>query len=128
MPDRRNDTAARTRLKTIEENYVRWSRKTVVILVLLAAFQLGLGVLSVSLLGRQDKAEANSKRIDQAVCAEVHYLERGAELTADAPEQAIVHNELKILLGNLRPLVPTCPPAEPFKAPEGPLNGSWVKP
>lgn len=62
------------------------------------------------------RAELNTIRLDKSVCAMQHYLERGLTVTA-APEQAVVHHELEILLGNLRPLSPNCPPAEPLKLP-----------
>ena len=128
MTERRIDADARDRIEEIREgyeevreDYQHWGWRTTTILAVLAAIQLGLGGFSVYLLGRQDKADDNARRLDRAICAETHYLERGLTITGLDPRQAIVHNELKILLRDLRPLAgSSCPPAEPFVSPEQP--------
>ena len=53
-------------------------------------------------------------RLDKAICAEIHYLERGLTVTAGQP---VVNDELKIVLHDLRPLSPGCPPTPPPKLP-----------
>lgn len=125
--ERRQDASSRGRISAIEHGYRLWTRRTIAVLIVLTVCELGLGVLSVSLLSRTGKADRNARRIDAAVCAEVHYLERGEQLTALDPKQSIVHNELKILLHDLRPLVPRCAPATPFD-PAGPVPGPWSNP
>jgi hypothetical protein len=70
-----------------------------------------------------NEATENTVRLDKAICAEIHYLERGLTLTAQQP---IVNNELKIVLKDLRPLAPGCPPAEPVVFPKEPdLGGTF---
>lgn len=127
MPERRTDIDGRERLEEIGDGYRSLGRRTTAILAALFVVQLGLGGLSISLSARQDQTERNTQRIDAAVCAEVHYLERGLMLTGLDPKQSIVHNELEVLLSGLRPLVPDCPPAKPF-TPPGPAEGAWENP
>lgn len=126
MTERRTDDEARDRIaeihaevQAVRSGYRSWSNKTLLILALLVVVQLGLGVFSVTLLSRQGKADQNSRRIDRAVCAEVHYLERGLTLTEMDPNQSVVHNELQILVDALRPLTHNCPPAPPLVLPDG---------
>lgn len=69
------------------------------------------------------KATANTVRLDKSICAEIQYLERGLTLTKGQP---IVHHELEIVLGKLRPLSPGCPPAPPVVFPKDPdLGGTF---
>ena len=98
MTERRIDDETRDRIEEISVGYRLWRQKTIAILATLVFVQLGLGILSVSLVGRQGKADANARRIDRIVCAQTRYLERGLTLTGLDPNQSIVHDELGILL------------------------------
>lgn len=70
-----------------------------------------------------NKATATTVRLDKSICAEIQYLERGLTLTKGQP---IVHHELEIVLGKLRPLSPGCPPAPPVVFPKAPdLGGTF---
>jgi len=129
MTERRADEETRDRIEEIRAGYRHWSRRTIAILSLLVVVQLGLGILSVSLVGRQGKAEDNARRIDRIVCAQTRYLERGLTLTGLDPNQSIVHDELGILLDELRPLG-HCAPGPPLVIPPGPTpgRGAWENP
>ena len=140
MTERRTNGDERDRIDEIREDYQalaetnrrrhdHLARATFWVLGLLFLVQLGFGIWSVSLSSRTSKADANSRRIDRAVCAEIHYLERGLTLTDAAPDQSIVHDELRTLVNALRPLAPGCPPAPPLVLPRStPESGVWENP
>jgi len=137
MTERRTNGEARDRIEEIREDYHelaatnrrrhdRLARNTYLILGLMFVVQFALGIWSISLSSRTGKSEENSRRIDRAVCAEVHYLERGLTFTENNPDQSIVHDELKRVIDQLRPETTNCPPAPPLVLPEGPGAGSGV--
>jgi hypothetical protein len=71
-----------------------------------------IGVLLVALIGSiyvgriASSAVDSTNRIDKALCIQIDYLERQAEV-ATSPA---AHDNLLAFATSLRPLVPTCPP------------------
>lgn len=73
MPDRRVDAGARERLEEIHRGYQRYTRKTNFILVALAVVQIGLGCLSVYLVGQNGRRQDDNRTLISKVQAERAY-------------------------------------------------------
>lgn len=120
-PRRRREDRLEDMLQFGSQSFRRYRRRARIAfygLAIATALALFLVQRNTAKTGRVDrvarKADVATVRIDKAICAEIHYLERGLMITAPQP---VVHNELKILVGELRPLSPGCPPAPPVKLP-----------
>lgn len=64
--DRRIDLPTRGRLEEIHASYRRYTRKTNTILLILALAQIGLGTLSVYLVGQNNKRSSEHVRVSEA--------------------------------------------------------------
>lgn len=76
MSDRRADPDARERLDVIQQGYLRFSRVTKRILMVLVIAQIGLGVLSVNLVDQNNKRSDENRRLISKIQDERRYSVR----------------------------------------------------
>lgn len=73
MPDRRENAELRGRLQAIQTGYEKWTKYTVRLLTILFLIQLGLGALSVYLVGQnQDRAKETTRLLRQVQASRVN--------------------------------------------------------
>lgn len=109
---RRNE---RDRIDKIDSDYRWWARRTLIVLSVIAAVELALAAFTLYIYVAQNTVQENNHRIDRIVCAEVHYLERGRQITAADPKATLILDELDKVLAQLRPIAEDCAPTEPIK-------------
>lgn len=107
MPDRRIDYEARKRLEQVQIGYERFAHRVYLILAVLVAVQLGIGALSLYLLGQNRERSSQVARIVDQI-----QRERARNILAACEDQNKRNGDTKAEVERLASRAPARPDRE----------------